>query len=274
MSTLLRIDGLTVSRAVNRPSTSSEPASALVDDLDLTVDTGARLGLIGGSGSGKSLTSLAALGLLPESLTATGSILLDGTQVVGTTDRALRALRGSTVGMVFQEPLTALDPLMRVGRQLAEPIRRHRGIRGTELARAVSSALAEVALSDTDRIAGAYPHELSGGQRQRIAIAIALAGHPKLLIADEPTTALDVTVQAEVLRLLDRLVDERGMALLFITHDLAVLSQMVHDVIVLDAGYAVERGPVARVLTAPQHDATRRLVASARAIDDALEDPR
>lgn len=274
MSTLLRIDGLTVARAASRPSASGEPASALVDDLDLIVDTGARLGLIGGSGSGKSLTSLAALGLLPEQLTASGSITLDGAQVVGATDRALRALRGSVVGMVFQEPLTALDPLMRVGNQLAEPIRRHRGIRGAELARAVSSALAEVALADTDRIAGAYPHELSGGQRQRVAIAIALAGHPKLLIADEPTTALDVTVQAEVLRLLDRLVDERGMALLFITHDLAVLAQMVHDVIVLDTGRAVERGPVAHVLTAPQHDATRQLVASARAIDDALENPR
>lgn len=274
MSTLLRIDGLTVARAASRPSASGEPASALVDDLDLIVDTGARLGLIGGSGSGKSLTSLATLGLLPEQLTASGSITLDGAQVVGATDRALRALRGSVVGMVFQEPLTALDPLMRVGHQLAEPIRRHRGIRGAELARAVSSALAEVALADTDRIAGAYPHELSGGQRQRVAIAIALAGHPKLLIADEPTTALDVTVQAEVLRLLDRLVDERGMALLFITHDLAVLAQMVHDVIVLDTGRAVERGPVAHVLTAPQHDATRQLVASARAIDDALENPR
>lgn len=274
MNALLSIDGLTVSRAPGRSETVAEPSNALVDALDLTLDAGARLGLIGGSGSGKSLTSLATLGLLPEQLTASGSIRLDGAQVVGATDTALRALRGAVVGLVFQEPLTALDPLMRVGRQLAEPIRRHRGVRGAELSRAVSSALSEVSLSDTDRIAGSYPHELSGGQRQRVAIAIALAGHPRLLIADEPTTALDVTVQSEVLHLLDRLVDERGMALLFITHDLAVLSQMVDDVIVLSAGRAVERGPVSRVLTAPQDDATRRLVASARAIDDALEDPR
>ncbi|HXH32923.1 MAG TPA: ABC transporter ATP-binding protein [Plantibacter sp.] len=229
---------------------------------------------MGGSGSGKSLTSLAALGLLPEQLVATGSIRLQDTEVVGATDQALRPLRGTVAGLVFQEPLTALDPLMRVGDQLAEPLRRHSALRRAALRSAVTDALREVALSDTSRIERSYPHELSGGQRQRVAIAIALAGRPRLLIADEPTTALDVTVQAEVLALLDRLVRERGMALLFISHDLAVVSQMVDEVIVLSDGRAVERGPVAQVLSAPQHEDTRRLVASARAIDDALEDPR
>ncbi|MGK9146836.1 ABC transporter ATP-binding protein [Plantibacter flavus] len=273
MTTLLTIDGLTVSRTGDRRGATST-ARPLVSALDLHLDAGARLGLIGGSGSGKSLTSLAVLGLLPEQLTATGSVRLQGTEVVGATDRALRPLRGAVAGLVFQEPLTALDPLMRVGTQLAEPLRRHRGLRGEPLRAAVTEALVEVALTDTTRIAAAYPHELSGGQRQRVAIAIALTGRPQLLIADEPTTALDVTVQAEVLTLLDRLVAERDMALLFISHDLAVVSRMVDEVIVLSEGRAVERGPVQRVLSDPVHDDTRRLVASARAIDDALEDPR
>jgi len=274
MTGLLTITGLTITRAGALTGEWSGPPQALVADLDLTIAAGARLGLIGGSGSGKSLTSLAALGLLPEQLTASGSIRLQGTDVVGATDRALRPLRGAVAGLVFQEPLTALDPLMRVGDQLAEPLRRHQALRGPGLRTAVDAALVEVALTETARIARSYPHELSGGQRQRVAIAIALAGRPQLLIADEPTTALDVTVQAEVLALLDRLVRERGMALLFISHDLAVVSQMVDEVVVLSAGRAVERGQVSQVLSAPQHVDTRRLVASARAIDDALEDPR
>ncbi|WP_285043139.1 ABC transporter ATP-binding protein [Plantibacter sp. LMC-P-059a] len=273
MTALLDITGLTITRGTRRGA-SHATERPLVDGLDLMIAAGDRLGLIGGSGSGKSLTSLAAIGLLDDQLTASGSIELAGTQVVGATDRSLRPLRGRVAGLVFQEPLTALDPLMRVGAQLAEPLRRHHGLRRDQLRHAVDAALTEVSLTDTARIAGSYPHELSGGQRQRVAIAIALAGRPQLLIADEPTTALDVTVQAEVLSLLDRLVRERGMALLFISHDLAVVSTMVDEVIVLSSGRAVERGPVAQVLTDPQHEDTRRLVASARAIDDALEDPR
>ena len=273
MSDLLDISGLTITRGVRRgaPDGADRP---LLDGLDLTIAAGGRLGLIGGSGSGKSLTSLAVIGLLGEHLSASGSVELAGTQVIGAPDRALRPLRGRVAGLVFQEPLTALDPLMRVGAQLAEPLRRHLGLRGERLKEAVEAALVEVSLTDTARIAASYPHELSGGQRQRIAIAIALAGRPQLLIADEPTTALDVTVQAEVLALIDRLVRERGMALLFISHDLAVVSTMVDEVVVLSEGRAVERGAVAQVLTAPQHEDTRRLVTSARALDDALEDPR
>ncbi|MAP62779.1 MAG: ABC transporter ATP-binding protein [Microbacterium sp.] len=244
--------------------------ATLVDDLGLTLAAGERVGLVGESGSGKSMTALAALGLLPDAVTATGSALLDGHEVVGAADAAVRRLRGPVAGIVFQEPLTALDPLMRVGRQIAEPLRRHRGLRGAALRDAVTRALADVSL-EGNRVARAYPHELSGGQRQRVAIAIALAADPRLLIADEPTTALDVTVQDEVLTLLERLVADRDMGLLFISHDLAVVSRMVDRVLVLQRGRLVEEGTVGRVLGAPQHPYTRSLVDSARYLDAALD---
>lgn len=244
--------------------------TALVRDVSFTLRAGERLGLIGESGSGKSLTSLEITGLLPDALTASGSIRLGGTQTIGANDAALTPLRGPVCGIVFQEPLTALDPLMRVGKQIAEPLRRHLGLTGRALDQAVSDALAEVRLTQP-RLARAYPHELSGGQRQRVAIAIALAAQPKLLIADEPTTALDVTVQAEVLALLDRLVAERDMALLFVSHDLAVVSRMADRVVVLQGGVAVETGPVAEVIRAPKHPYTAQLVAHARTLDAALD---
>ena len=263
---LLDVTGLTVRSA----------SGVLVRDVSFSLEPGERLGLIGESGSGKSLTSLAVTGLLPDALVASGSVLLDGHQVVGARDADLRPLRGPVAQIVFQEPLTALDPLMRVGRQVAEPLRRHLGLRGAELRAAVAAALEEVALTDP-RIARAYPHELSGGQRQRVAIAIALAAQPQLLIADEPTTALDVTVQDGVLALLERLIAERGMALLFISHDLAVVSRMVDRIVVLSDGGVVEAGPVAQVLREPAEAYTRMLVDSARALDaylDAEEDAR
>jgi len=263
---LLDVSGLTVRSA----------SGALVRDVSFSLAPGERLGLIGESGSGKSLTSLAVTGLLPDSLVSSGSVLLDGHQVVGARDVDLRPLRGPVAQIVFQEPLTALDPLMRVGRQIAEPLRRHLGLRGAELRSAVAAALDEVALSEP-RFARAYPHELSGGQRQRVAIAIALAAKPQLLIADEPTTALDVTVQDGVLGLLERLIDERGMALLFISHDLAVVSRMVDRIVVLRDGLVVEAGSVAQVLREPAEPYTRMLVDSARALDaflDAREDGR
>jgi len=258
--TLLSVSSLSVHTPAGR---------ALVNDLSFDLAAGERLGLIGESGSGKSVTSLAITGLLGAGLVASGSVLLDGVQVVGAAERRLVPLRGRAASTVFQEPLTALDPLMRIGKQVAEPIARHRGIRGAALRTAVAEALEEVSLDDA-RIAKAYPHEISGGQRQRAAIAIALASRPQLLIADEPTTALDVTVQAQILRLLDDLVDARGMALLFISHDLAVVSAMTPNVVVMSAGVAVERGPIDRVITAPQHPYTAQLVRSARALDDML----
>lgn len=263
---LLSVEALTI-----RSASVETDARPLVSELSFSLERGERLGLIGESGSGKSLTSLAIAGLLPASLKPSGHITLNGVSVIGADDKTLRPLRGPVASIVFQEPLTALDPLMRVGKQVAEPIQRHRGLRGAALQAAVRESLEEVALPDIERMLRAYPHEISGGQRQRVAIAIALASHPSLLIADEPTTALDVTVQAEVLRLLDTLVAERQMALLFISHDLAVVSSMVSNVVVLSAGEAVERGAVATVLSAPQHEYTARLVASARALDDALD---
>jgi peptide/nickel transport system ATP-binding protein len=198
-------------------------------------------------------------------------VLLGGTQVVGASEHALVRVRGRVASVVFQEPLTALDPLMRLGKQLAEPLARHQRLRGRDLRRAVLDALTEVSLPEPERIARSYPHEISGGQRQRVAIALALACRPQLLIADEPTTALDVTVQDEVLGLLDRLVSERSMAMLFVTHNLAVVSRMTDRVLVLRAGEIVEHGTVRGVLGTPKHPYTRSLVASAREFDAALE---
>jgi peptide/nickel transport system ATP-binding protein len=256
---LLEVAGLTVTTRDGR---------TLVDDLSFRVSPGGRLGLIGESGSGKSLTALAVTGLLPPGLRATGTVVLDGTPVIGARDRLLDRVRGRAAAIVFQEPSTALDPLMRLGRQIASPLRRHQGLRGAALRAGVASALAEVSLPE--RVARAYPHEVSGGQRQRAAIAMALACRPALLIADEPTTALDVTVQAEVLALLDRLVAAHDMALLFISHDLAVVGKVTEKVVVLSDGRAVRSGPLRDLLANPGDGYTGSLVASARRLDAAL----
>ncbi len=252
---------------------SARDGSALFDGVSFRLDAGERLSLIGESGSGKSLTSFAITGLLPEGLSASGSVELAGVQVIGAKERALVPLRGRTASTVFQEPLTALDPLMRLGAQVAEPLRRHLGLRGSALRDAVHAALEEVRLPDPERIARAYPHEISGGQRQRVAIAAALACRPQLLIADEPTTALDVTVQADILALLDGLVADRGMALLFVSHDLAVVSKLTERALVLRGGRVVEENTIERILTAPADPYTAELVRSARELDSALEVP-
>ncbi|RDV45572.1 ABC transporter ATP-binding protein [Leifsonia sp. ku-ls] len=259
---ILRADGLSV---------ATRDGATLVHDVSFTLAAGERLSLIGESGSGKSLTSFALTGLLPEGLAASGSVVLDGVQTVGARERDLVPLRGRVASTVFQEPMTALDPLMRLGRQVAEPLRRHLGLRGDALRSAVLDALDEVGLPEPERIARAYSWEISGGQRQRVAIAAALACRPKLLIADEPTTALDVTVQAEVLSLIERLVADRGMALLFVSHDLAVVSRMAQHALVLRDGRVIEEGPVQRLLSAPQAPYTAELVRSARELDAALE---
>ncbi|NUU05998.1 ABC transporter ATP-binding protein [Leifsonia sp. C5G2] len=259
---ILEVEGLSV---------ATRDGSTLVRDVSFSLAPGERLSLIGESGSGKSLTSFALTGLLPEGLSSSGSVVLDGVQVVGARERDLVPLRGRVASTVFQEPMTALDPLMRLGRQVAEPLRRHLGLRGDALRSAVREALAEVGLPEPERIARAYSWEISGGQRQRVAIAAALACRPRLLIADEPTTALDVTVQAEVLALIERLVAERGMALLFVSHDLAVVSRMAQRALVLRDGRVIEEGPVQRLLRAPQAPYTAELVRSARELDAALE---
>ena len=237
----------------------------VVDGISFEVPDGARVGLIGESGSGKSLTALAILGLLPEGASAAGSIRWNGRELIGLDDRRLAELRGDEIGIVFQEPRTALNPIRTVGRQIAESIRIHeKASKRDAAARAVAEA-ARVALPDPERIVNRYPHQLSGGQRQRVAIAMALACRPRLLIADEPTTALDVTIQAEILELLQSLVADDGMSLVFITHDLAVLSQIATDGVVLEDGRVVERAPVARLLTAPSSPVTRGLLRDATA---------
>ncbi|MFE3515242.1 ATP-binding cassette domain-containing protein [Streptomyces sp. NPDC059166] len=260
--TLLDVRGLSVRTADGR---------ALVDDLSFTVAGGERLGLIGESGSGKSLTTLAVLGLLPDGMTSTGSVELAGTQTVGATRRSLDAVRGRDAAVVFQEPLTALDPLMRLGRQIAEPLARRTGLKGRNLRSAVHEALEQVRLPEPARIARAFAHEISGGQRQRVALAMALACEPKLLIADEPTTALDVSVQAEMLELIDGLVREREMAVLFVSHDLAVVAEVTDRVLVMKDGRAVEEGSVRDIVRAPREEYTRALVASARRLESALD---
>ena len=194
--------------------------------ITLEVPDGQHVGIIGSSGSGKSMLSLAIMGLLPEGARVEGSIRWDGRELVGASERELRALRGSQISMMFQDPATSLDPLMRLGKQIALPLHRHRGLRGAALREAIDRALAEVALPDPARIARSFPYEVSGGQRQRVALAMTLAASPSLLIADEPTTALDVTVQRTVLDLLDEVTRERGVSLLFISHDLPVVARM------------------------------------------------
>ncbi|GGZ94924.1 ABC transporter ATP-binding protein [Streptomyces bluensis] len=263
--TLLDIRGLTI---------RTTDGHTLVDDLSLTIAGGERRGLIGESGSGKSLTTLAVLGLLPDGMTATGSIELAGTQIVGAREKHLTRVRGTDAAIVFQEPLTALDPLMRVGRQIAEPLARRRGLKGAELQRAVARALEQVRLPEPDRIARAFPHEISGGQRQRVALAMALACEPKLLIADEPTTALDVSVQADMLDLIDTLVRERDMAVLFVSHDLAVVARVTDRVLVMKDGRAVEEGDVREIVRRPREEYTAALVASARRLESALDTRR
>jgi peptide/nickel transport system ATP-binding protein len=236
----------------------------VVDGVSFDVVESGRLGVIGESGSGKTMTALAIVGLAPDAATVTGSVRLAGRELLGGSDRDYANLRGSEMAMVFQDPRTALNPVMRIGRQISEPLRLHQGVDRRGAASAAVELCARVGLPDPERIVRAYPHQLSGGQRQRVGIAMALACRPALLIADEPTTALDVTVQAEVMALLRQLVVEDGTALLFISHDLALVSDVVDDVLVMRDGRIVERGPVATVTAAPAHDYTRELLDAAR----------
>ncbi|WP_136036872.1 ABC transporter ATP-binding protein [Microbacterium sp. K35] len=237
----------------------------LVDGVSFEVPDGARVGLIGESGSGKSLTALAVLGLLPDGATAHGSIRWDGTELIGLPDRELARLRGDDIGIVFQEPRTALNPIRTVGRQIAESIRIHQGLGKREARERAITQAARVRLPDPETIVDRYPHQLSGGQRQRVAIAMALACRPRLLIADEPTTALDVTIQAEILSLLLGLVEDEGMSLVFITHDLAVLAQVATAGVVLEHGRVVEAAPVSTLLSTPASPVTQGLLRDATA---------
>ena len=252
---LLRVDNLGIA-AGDTP---------LVAGLSFSMAAGERIGLIGESGSGKSLTATALLGLLPEELTLSGSAQLRGfaPELFTAGDKAMRGLRGDEVSMVFQEPLSALNPLMKIGAQVAEVMLVHRTVptRAAAGKRAIE-LLSSVKIPDPAQAAGAYPHQLSGGQRQRVMIAMALANDPQLLLADEPTTALDVTVQSQVLELISAQVRERGTGLLFITHDLAVVANMCTRVLVLNKGGLGESGDIEKIFTAPAHPYTRALLAA------------
>jgi peptide/nickel transport system ATP-binding protein len=255
---LLRVEGL-----VTAFETEGGVVRA-VDGVDLTVEAGRTLGLVGESGCGKSVTALSIVGLLPRPAARieAGRILFDGTDLAQADEATLHRIRGRHIGMVFQEPMTALNPVQRIGRQVGEALRLHRGLDArAALTRAVE-LLHDVGIPDPELRVSEYPHQLSGGMRQRAMIATALACGPELLIADEPTTALDVTVQAQVLDLLRTLRRERSMGLLLITHDLGVIAENCDEVLVMYAGRVAERGPVAELFAEPRHPYTRGLLAS------------
>jgi len=236
----------------------------LLSDVSFDLAPGERLGIIGGSGSGKTLTALAIAGLLPEHMRASGSITLGDRELIGLGDRELAALRGDRIGMVFQEPKAALNPIRRLGRQMTESLAQHYELSRGERRDAARRLATRVGLDEVDRIVRAYPHEVSGGQRQRAAIAAAISAGPSLLLADEPTTALDVTVQAGILELFRDLTEGDDCSLIFITHDLAVMAQVAERVLVFDGGRIIEQGPIDTILSAPAHDITRALLAAAR----------
>lgn len=251
MAPLLQVDQLTV-RFGDRLA---------VDRISFALEPGQTLGLVGESGSGKSATSLALLGLLGESAQVTGTIRFDGEIL---TPQAMRSLRGKSMAMVFQEPMTALNPVMPVGAQIAEAVQAHdRALSHAALKAKVLEAMRQVEIAEPERRYNDYPHQFSGGQRQRILTAMAVINRPRLLIADEPTTALDVTVQANILRLLAELRASYGLAMLFISHDLAVVAQLADRVAVMQRGVIVEEGPAAQVFEAPAHPYTRKLLSAA-----------
>ncbi|MCL2516380.1 MAG: ABC transporter ATP-binding protein, partial [Microbacteriaceae bacterium] len=253
----------------------SGEADRVVDSVGFDLAPGRVLALVGESGSGKSVTAMSVLGLLPETARVSGSVRLDGRELVGAASAELRAVRGGRIGTVFQEPMSAFDPVYPIGRQIAEAIRVHRrGLRGAALRARVRELLTSVGLPDAARIAASHPHELSGGQLQRAMIAMALSCDPVAIIADEPTTALDVTVQAGILDLLRTLRDTRGTAILLITHDMGVVADLADDVIVMRQGVIVESGAVAAVFDSPASEYTRELLAavpSLGALGDATE---
>ncbi|MCF3936750.1 ABC transporter ATP-binding protein [Acuticoccus sp. M5D2P5] len=233
-----------------------------VTGVDLDVFANENVAVVGESGSGKSQIMMAAMGLLAVNGRATGSVRYRGTELLGMAPRALNRIRGAKIAMIFQEPMTSLDPLYPIGRQIAEPLMVHSRLSPRAARKRVLELLDLVQLPDAARRLGAYPHELSGGQRQRVMIAMALANEPDILIADEPTTALDVTIQAEILALLARLKARLGMAILFITHDLKIVEAIADRVVVMRAGAVVEAGPTQRIFASPRADYTRMLLAA------------
>ena len=236
----------------------------ILTDVTLSVERGERFGIIGPSGSGKSMLALAIMGLLPTGATVSGSIWLDDTNILELGDAKRAAIRGDRIGIVFQEPKTALNPLLKLERQITESLNVHFQLSRSQRREAALRLAHDVGLDDAERILDSYPHEVSGGQRQRVAIAGAIAADPQVLIADEPTTALDVTVQNGILELFVSLSERRNTALLFITHDIAVLNQVATHGIVLNEGRVIESGSVSSLISAPREPVTRSLIEAAR----------
>jgi ABC-type dipeptide/oligopeptide/nickel transport system ATPase component len=240
-------------------------ATPAVDGVDIAVETGQRVGVIGESGSGKSITAMSVLRLNDERIMRYGPdsrVLFDGQDMLTADAAMLRNTRGGAVSMIFQDPMSVLNPVFRVGRQVVDVLRTHSALSSTQARDVVLRSFDEVGIRDADRVFDQYPHQLSGGMRQRVMIAMAIAANPRMLIADEATSALDVTVQAAVLDTLDRLTQERGMAVLMITHDMGVVARFCDAVTVMYRGTVVEQGPTAEILTDPRHEYTRRLLAA------------
>ena len=256
MSAVLKVTDL---RVGFRSDGKVKPA---VKGVSFDIQPGETVALVGESGSGKSVTALSSVSLLPGAATIEGSILYQGEEMVGATDRRLREVRGNDVSFIFQEPMTSLNPLHTIDRQIAESLALHQGVSGPEARGRVLDLLEKVGIRNVEDRLGAYPHELSGGQRQRVMIAMALANKPDLLVADEPTTALDVTIQAQILDLLKRLQREEGLSMLFITHDLNIVRRIADRVCVMKDGEVVETGPTADVFDNPSHAYTRMLLGS------------
>lgn len=249
--------------------------STILDSLNLTMNRGEHVGMIGASGSGKSMFAKTVMGLLPSPAQVSGSLRVSDLNVTGASEKDLRSFRGATAAMVFQDPLSALDPLMRIGKQLEWPLAHHQHVRGRRAMRAaINEALSGVQLPDPERVAHAFAHELSGGQRQRVAIALALACQPDLLIADEPTTALDVTVQAHILDVLTQATCQHDTALLFISHDLPVVAQMADRIVVIEEGRISDDVSTSNLVAADAtdlSDGTRRIVEAARHLDTMMD---
>lgn len=231
-----------------------------LEDLSFTIKENTVVGVVGESGSGKSLTAQSILGILPENTELDGSIRLEGDELIDKTPKAWRKLRGNEVSIIFQEPMTALNPLMQVGKQISEVLKKHTKYSKKTRFEKTIRMMEEVGLKRPESLYHSYPHELSGGMRQRIVIAMALINNPKLIIADEPTTALDVTIQAQILKLLKGMMDERDGAMLFISHDWGVISEVCDYVLVMYAGKIVEQGPIQDILIRPKHAYTQGLL--------------
>jgi len=244
-----------------------------VDGISFSVEAGRTLGIVGESGCGKSVTSLAIMGLLasPPARVAGGEIWFDGQNLLALPAPRLRDLRGDQLSMIFQEPMSALNPSLTIGDQIGEVLIRHRGLTSDAALAEAVTLLRLVGIPGPERRVQEYPHRLSGGMRQRVVIAMALACQPKLLIADEPTTALDVTIQAQILDLLRRLRDETGTAIILITHDLGVIAELADEVLVMYAGRVVERAPVGRLFDAPQHPYTIGLLGAVARLDTPVD---